>query len=99
MIELPPEGIVLGVTETPGTAVFRLGRAAWGSQAHLEATPPMLLDGWLAEPDGVTEIESAGHDIEAFRTESQRRLETQMVAARRVFEAFAGVALRRRAVY
>jgi len=89
VIELPPEAVVLGVTETPGTALFRIGRAAWGSQAHLELTPPMLLDGWLTDVGGIAEIESAGHQIEAFRAESARRLPIQMAIARPVFEGFA----------
>ncbi len=88
MIELPPEGVVLGTTETPGASLFRLGSAAWGSQAHLELTPSMLLDGWLAEPGGVAEIQAAGHEIEAFRARSARRLSTQMHSARPAFEGF-----------
>jgi len=93
MIELPPEAIVLGVTETPGIALFRIGDAAWGSQAHLEATPSMLLDGWLADAGGIAEIQTAGYHIDAFRADSERRLQTQMVAASPVFERFAGVVL------
>ncbi len=93
VIELPPEGVVLGVTETPGAALFRIGHAAWGSQAHLELTPPMLLDGWLTESGGIAEIESAGNDIEAFRAESARRLPIQMAIARPAFEAFARLVL------
>lgn len=92
VIELPPEGVVMGMTETtPGAALFRIGQAAWGSQAHLELTPPMLLDGWLTDSGGIAEIESAGHPIEAFRAESARRLPVQMAYARPVFERFAGL--------
>jgi GMP synthase (glutamine-hydrolysing) len=91
IIDLPPEGTALGSTEGPGAALFRIGPAAWGSQAHLELTPSMLLDGWLAEESGISEIESAGYEIDAFRAESRRRLEPQMAAARPVFERFAGL--------
>ena len=88
MIDLPPGAVALAST-APGAALFRVGAAAWGSQMHLEATPSMLLDGWLAEPSGVAEIEAAGYDIDAFRAESRRRLETQMAAAQPVFTRFA----------
>ncbi len=88
MIEVPPGSTVLGVA-APGAALFRVGTAAWGSQMHLEVTPPMLLDGWLAEPRGVAEIEAAGYDIAAFRGDSRRRLETQMVATEPIFSRFA----------
>jgi GMP synthase (glutamine-hydrolysing) len=91
IIELPAGATVLGTTPGPGAALFRIGPAAWGSQMHLELTPPMLLDGWLVKPSDVAEIEAGGHDIDAFRALSARRLEAQMAAARPVFSRFAGV--------
>jgi GMP synthase (glutamine-hydrolysing) len=93
VIEIPAGAVVLGTTPSPGAALFRVGSAAWGSQMHLELTPSMLLDGWLAEPRGVAEIESAGYQIDAFRAESRGRLEVQMAASRPVFSRFAQVAL------
>jgi len=92
-IEIPPGAVVLGSTASPGAALFRVGSAAWGSQMHLEVTPSMLLEGWLAEPRGVAEIESAGYEIEAFRAESRCRLEVQMAASRPVLARFAQVVL------
>lgn len=89
MIETPPGAAVLATTPGPGTALFRVGGTAWGSQAHLEVDPALLLDHWLAEPDGAAQIASAGRDIEEFRGESRRRLEAQMPAGREVFARFA----------
>ena len=93
MIELPTGATVLGATPGPGAALFRVGSAAWGSQMHLELTPPMLLDGWLVKPGDVAEIEAAGHGIDAFRALCARRLQAQMAAARPVFSRFAGIVL------
>ena len=87
MIELPPGACALGATPGPGAALFRIGGCAWGSQAHLELTPPML-DAWLTDPADVAEVEGAGHDIETFRTQSRGHLEVQMAAARPMFYAF-----------
>lgn len=87
MIELPAGADELGATPGPGAALFRVGPAAWGSQAHLELTHAML-DGWLADPTDVAEITSAGHDIDAFRAASRGHLDVQMAAARPMFHAF-----------
>ena len=92
-IELPTGAIELATTASPGTALFRVGPVAWGSQMHLEVTPPMLLDGWLAQPRGVSEMQSAGYEVDAFRAESRRRLEIQMAATRPVFSRFAKLVL------
>jgi GMP synthase (glutamine-hydrolysing) len=91
-IAAPPGAVALGTTPGPGAALFRLGSRAWGSQAHLELTPSLLIDTWLAEPGGAREIEDAGHPIAAFREESARRLVPQMAAARPMFTRFAALA-------
>jgi GMP synthase-like glutamine amidotransferase len=88
MIELPRGSCELGSTTGPGAALFRVGRCAWGSQAHLELTPAMLIDGWLVDAADVAEIEGAGHDIAHFRVASRSHLELQMAAARPMFYAF-----------
>jgi GMP synthase-like glutamine amidotransferase len=93
VIEPPPEAVMLGTTPSPGAALFRVGRAAWGSQAHLEVDEPMVLDGWLAEPRGIAQVQAAGHELERFRAESRERLPGQMAAARPVFSAFAELAI------
>ena len=82
----------LGTTPGPGVALFRVGSRAWGSQAHLELTPGMLVDGWLTNPSDVAEIEGAGHEIDAFRADSRERLVGQMAAAEPMFQAFGRVA-------
>ncbi|HEY8624669.1 MAG TPA: gamma-glutamyl-gamma-aminobutyrate hydrolase family protein [Solirubrobacteraceae bacterium] len=88
-IELPRLATVLGDTSSPGIALFRVGPAAWGSQMHLEVTPGMLVDGWLSEDVGVSEIEAAGHEIDQFRAESIATLPAQMAESRPVFSRFA----------
>jgi GMP synthase (glutamine-hydrolysing) len=87
MIELSNGALELGTTPGPGVALFRVGRSAWGSQAHLELTHGML-DGWLVDPADVAEITAAGHDIDEFRAVSRAHLESQMAAARPMFYAF-----------
>jgi GMP synthase (glutamine-hydrolysing) len=91
IIEVPGEATILGTTAGRGAALFRIGAAAWGSQMHLEVTPPMLLDGWLAEAGGIGEIEAAGYEIGEFRTLSAGHLQAQMAAARPVFSRFGAV--------
>lgn len=90
-IDLPAGAAALADTPGPGAGLFRIGAAAWGSQAHLEVTPRMLFDAWLAEEDGIAQIRSAGRDPEDFRAESEEWLPPQMAAARPVFAAFAGL--------
>jgi GMP synthase-like glutamine amidotransferase len=92
MIELPPGATELGVTPGAGTALFRVGDSAWGSQAHLELTAPMLIDGWMVDPADIAEIEGAGHPIDDFRTDSYGHLEAQMAAARPMVTAFGRLA-------
>jgi GMP synthase (glutamine-hydrolysing) len=93
-ITAPPGAVALGTTPGPGAALFRLGSRAWGSQAHLELTPSLLIDTWLADPTSVPEIEAAGHRIDEFRAESARHLVTQMAAARQAFGRFARILVR-----
>ncbi len=90
-IEPPPGAAVLATTTSPGAALFRVGRAAWGSQMHIEVTTEMLLQTWLADPHEVAEIESGGHRIADFRQESADRLPAQMNALRPALERFASL--------
>jgi GMP synthase-like glutamine amidotransferase len=92
IIEIPPRATELGTTPGPGAARFRVGPCAWGSQAHLELTAPMLIEGWTADPVDIAEIEAAGHRIEDFRAQSRGHLVTQMAAARPMFTAFGRLA-------
>jgi GMP synthase-like glutamine amidotransferase len=95
VIELPDEQLLLGRSEGPGAALFRIGSNAWGSQAHLELTPELLVDAWLADPAEAADVIAAGHDLDAFRVRSRELLVGQMAAARPMFKAFGGVAVRR----
>ncbi|MGZ4170380.1 MAG: type 1 glutamine amidotransferase [Solirubrobacteraceae bacterium] len=88
LIEMPPGATELAITPGPGAALFRVGDSAWGSQAHLELTESMLIEGWTVEADDIAEIEGAGHRIEDFRTASRGHLVAQMAAARPMFTAF-----------
>ena len=88
IIEMPPHAVELGTTPGPGAALFRVGPCAWGSQAHLELTPAMLVEGWTSDPADIAEIEGAGHRIEEFRAQSRSHLVAQMAAARPMFTAF-----------
>jgi GMP synthase-like glutamine amidotransferase len=92
IIEVPPQATELAVTPGPGAALFRVGDSAWGSQAHLELTPAMLIEGWTIDPADVAEIEGAGHRIEDFRAQSRDHLVSQMAAARPMFTAFGRLA-------
>lgn len=91
VIEPPPDAVILGTTPSPGAALFRIGRVAWASQAHLEVDEPMVIDGWLTEPRGIAQVEAAGYRIEGFTAASRERLPGQMAAARPVFSAFAEI--------
>jgi GMP synthase (glutamine-hydrolysing) len=89
MIEAPPGATVLATAPGPGAALYRIGQTAWGCQAHLEVTPQLLLDTWLADPSSTPQIEGAGHPIDEFRALSRRALERQMPAGRAVVCRFA----------
>jgi GMP synthase-like glutamine amidotransferase len=92
----PPDGEpVLGSSDGPGAALFRIGSSAWASQAHLELTPEMLVDGWLADPAEAADVIAAGHDLDEFRARSRELLVGQMAAAEPMFEAFGRIAARR----
>jgi GMP synthase (glutamine-hydrolysing) len=91
-IDPPPGATVLGTTDSPGTALFRVGPVAWASQMHIEVTRSMMLDGWLTDPNEIAEIESAGHQIAAFREEAARHLPIQMAAVAPVLRRFAALA-------
>jgi GMP synthase (glutamine-hydrolysing) len=95
VIELPDDATVLGSSDGPGAALFRIGSSAWGSQAHLELTPEMLVDGWLADPAESVDVIAAGHDLDEFRARSRELLVGQMAAAEPMFEAFGRLAARR----
>jgi GMP synthase-like glutamine amidotransferase len=86
---------LLGSSEGPGAALFRIGSSAWGSQAHLELTPEMLVDAWLGDPAEAADVIATGHDLDEFRSRSRELLVGQMAAARPMFEAFGRVAARR----
>jgi GMP synthase-like glutamine amidotransferase len=92
IIEMPPGAIELATTPGPGVALFRVGERAWGSQAHLELTAPMLIEGWTVDPGDIAEIEGAGHRIEDFRAASRDHLVAQMAAAQPMFGAFGRLA-------
>jgi GMP synthase (glutamine-hydrolysing) len=91
MIEAPPGATALATAPGPGAALYRIGQTAWGSQAHLEVTPQLLVDTWLSDPGSTPEIEGAGHPIDEFRALSRRALERQMLAGREAFARFAAV--------
>ena len=91
----PGASLLLGSSEGPGAALFRIGASAWGSQAHLELTPELLVDAWLADPDEAADVIAAGHDLDEFRARSRELLVGQMAAARPMFEAFGRIAARR----
>ena len=85
---LPSHGRVLGSSEGPGAALFRVGATGWGSQPHLELTTGMLVDGWLADSADAADVVAAGHDLDEFRDRSRELLVGQVAAARPMFESF-----------
>lgn len=88
MLSVGPDALMLGTTTGPGDALYRVGPAAWGCQAHIEVTAPMLLDGWLHGDKAQDQMLESGYDPEAFREESRGRLATQISSVRPVFERF-----------
>ncbi len=88
MFSVGPDTLMLGTTTGPGDALYRVGPAAWGCQAHIEVTAPMLLDGWLHGDKAREEMLESGYEPEAFREESRDRLATQISFVRPVFERF-----------
>jgi GMP synthase-like glutamine amidotransferase len=94
---LPATGRVLGSSEGPGAALFRVGESAWGSQPHLELTVGMLVDDWLADATEASDVVAAGHDLEQFRARSRELLVAQAAAARPMFESFGRIAAGRSA--
>jgi GMP synthase (glutamine-hydrolysing) len=95
---LPAGGRVLGSSEGPGAALFRVGSSGWGSQPHLELTPEMLVDGWLMDPADAADVIATGHDLDEFRARSRKLLVGQMAAARPMFESFGRIAAARETV-
>ena len=93
---LPADGVVLGSSEGPGMALFRVGCSGWGSQPHLELTDEMLVDGWLGDPAEAADVVAAGHDLDEFRARSRELLVGQVAAARPMFESFWRLAATRR---
>jgi GMP synthase (glutamine-hydrolysing) len=94
--QLPADGRVLGSSDGPGAALFRVGGSGWGSQPHLELTSGMLVDGWLSDPADATDVVAAGHDLDEFRARSRELIVGQVAAARPMFEAFGRIAAARR---
>jgi GMP synthase-like glutamine amidotransferase len=92
-----PESVV-AETDSEGSAIFRAGSSAWGSQMHLETTPDILFDEWLPDPLEVETLRRAGGDPEEFETEARRLLPLQMSASRSVFARFADLVARRQGV-
>lgn len=88
MFSVGPDAQMLGTTTGPGDALYRVGSAAWGCQAHIEVTSPMLLDGWLLGARAREEILESGYEVQAFREECRDRLATQISFVRPVFERF-----------
>lgn len=93
---LPPiPETVVAETATPGCAIFRAGKYAWGSQMHLETTPEILFDDWLPDPLEVAALRRAGSDPGSFEQEARARLPRQIEASRPVFRRFADLLLAR----
>jgi GMP synthase-like glutamine amidotransferase len=93
--QLPVDGRLLGSSEGPGAALFRVGASGWGSQPHLELTDAMLVDGWLGDPADAADVVAAGHDLDEFRARSRELIVGQVAAARPLFEAFGRIAAAR----
>jgi GMP synthase-like glutamine amidotransferase len=88
-ISPPPSAAVLGSTASPGSALFRIGDCAWGSQMHLESTWEMLFDRWLPDPVEHRALLEAGHEPESFARQCRQLLPRQISTARPVFRRFA----------
>ncbi|MEA2364888.1 MAG: hypothetical protein QOI32_400 [Thermoleophilaceae bacterium] len=80
---------ILATTDSPGCAIFRAGRFAWGSQMHLETTPDIFFEEWISDPLEQDALARAGHSLDAFLAETRERLPVQIDASRELFGSFA----------
>jgi GMP synthase-like glutamine amidotransferase len=87
---------VIAESSGPGCSIFRAGPLAWGSQSHLELTPPILAH-WLADPVIGEEIRGAGFPPERLLAEAEAALPRQMETARAIFNRFADLVSAREA--
>lgn len=93
-----PGTTTLATTATPGDAIFRAGRCAWGSQMHLEADAAMLFGRWLPDPIERDALWASELDPDDFERRSRARLPAQIAAMRPVLTRFAQYVARRHAV-
>lgn len=93
-IAAPLSAISVAETPGPGSSIFHLAPAAWGSQMHLEVTPRML-EAWLRDPVEQRALQRAGIGLENFSHEGRERLSGQMKIMQVVFERFADLVVTR----
>lgn len=88
IVELPPGALLLAASPRYPHQAFRVGRAAYGLQFHVE-TPPEMVRGWAAaDADGVR---AAGLDPDALADRAVDVLDEVEEVWRPVVERFAAV--------
>jgi len=85
----PPGAEPLAWTRNCRNQAYRLGDHAWGLQFHLEADAP-LIERWLGQPDGRTEIERHwnARRIARIRAATRQHLAPATELGNRVFGEF-----------
>ncbi len=87
--DLPAGAVQLARSSQCENQAFRVGRAAYGLQFHLEVTPEIVND-WLGEPGNCGELAGLDYiDAEAIRRETPAKIGPLKSLADRVFGAFA----------
>jgi GMP synthase (glutamine-hydrolysing) len=86
VFEPPPGSRVLATSAGAPNQAYRVdGAEAWGIQFHPEATPE-LWELWIARHP--VEVEEAGIDVDALRTEVYRGAEKSLAFRTALFDAF-----------
>ena len=82
--EIPPTAVPLAFNQESDQA-YRVGRAAWGLQFHIEADRSTV-DWWIEA--GRNDLDAHGVDVPALRRETYERIEANAAAAAALAERF-----------
>ncbi len=87
MFEIPPNGVLLALSESCPHQAFRVGESAYGLQFHVEVTPK-IVDSWIA---AYAKDDAKSPVFENIRSEFLRIEQTYAVQARQMYVNFFNV--------